>query len=176
MKKICFTGYRPFKLPFKIDKSDLLYINFYKRAYSLIREQIECGNTYFICGMAQGADLLLARIVLRLKTIYSEVFLECALPFVCQSEKWTAKHKNLYDDILKQCDKVTVLSECYRIDAYLKRNKYMVDNSDIVIAVFDGKKGGTKFTCDYALKKGKQLIVLNPKQNETVMQTEIKLL
>ena len=37
-----------------------------------------------------------------------------------------------------------------------KRNRYMVDNSDLVLAVWNGeKRGGTWYTIDYALKKGK---------------------
>lgn len=173
MKKICFTGYRPFKLPFKINENDFNYINFYKSAYKLIKLQTENGNNYFISGMAQGADLILANIVLELKKTYKELFLECALPFNRQSEKWSINYKNQYNEILQKADKITVLSENYNISAFYKRNKYMVDNSDIVIAVFDGKKGGTKFTCDYAKSKGKQIIILNPNDNKIIIQENL---
>jgi uncharacterized phage-like protein YoqJ len=45
-----------------------------------------------------------------------------------------------------------------------KRNEYMVDNSDIVIAVWDGSKGGTYNCVKYAEKLGKKIIVINPKE------------
>ena len=42
-----------------------------------------------------------------------------------------------------------------------KRNKYMVDQSDLVIAVWDGKKvGGTWNTIKYAKSKEKQVIYI----------------
>ena len=34
-----------------------------------------------------------------------------------------------------------------------KRNKYMISNSSLVIALFDGQPGGTKSTLDMAKKQ-----------------------
>jgi len=45
-----------------------------------------------------------------------------------------------------------------------KRNEYMVDNSNIVIAVWDGTKGGTYNCVKYAEKLGKEVIIINPKE------------
>lgn len=39
----------------------------------------------------------------------------------------------------------------------------MVDNADLVIAVYDGSSsGGTAYTVDYARKQGKKIIIINP--------------
>ncbi len=175
MSKVCFTGYRPFKLPFEIREGDRRYLDFKHRAERVITEEINRGNTYFISGMAQGADMILAEIVLELKKEREEVFLECALPFTEQSEKWTQRYKADYNRIIKACDKVTVHGEGYSVKGYMSRNMYMVDSSDTVIAVYDGKSGGTKFTCDYAVKKGKRLIVLNPAE-ETFEQITVNIM
>jgi len=43
--------------------------------------------------------------------------------------------------------------------APLIRNKKIVDNSDIIIAFWDGVSRGTKFTIDYAKAQGKKVIV-----------------
>jgi uncharacterized phage-like protein YoqJ len=43
-----------------------------------------------------------------------------------------------------------------------KRNRVLVDSCDTLLAVFDGQPGGTRHTIDYAKKKGKRVIVLNP--------------
>jgi uncharacterized phage-like protein YoqJ len=163
MKVVCFTGYRPFKLPFV--KGDERYVNFLERAKNLIISQISEEKCLFISGMAQGADMMLASLVTELKKTYKNVYLECALPFWGQSEKYSPCQKAEYDSIIGGCDKITVICEKYCPESFRKRNIYMVDKSDIVIAVYDGKKGGTKFTCDYALKKGKRLIVINPNDN-----------
>lgn len=173
MKKICFTGYRPFKLPFEILNTDEVYLSFYKRAENLIKAQIELGNRYFISGMAQGADMILTGIILDLKKTYKNIFLECAVPFIGQSSGYTKENKKIYEKAIKSSDKVTVLCKSYSINSFLIRNRYMVDSSDIVIAVYDGKSGGTKFTYDYAIKKGRQVILLSPNDSEIYMQTEI---
>lgn len=46
------------------------------------------------------------------------------------------------------------------------RNEYMVDNADVVIAVWDGSKGGTCNCVNYAKKIGKNIIQINPKDIE----------
>jgi uncharacterized phage-like protein YoqJ len=39
----------------------------------------------------------------------------------------------------------------------------MVDNSEYLIAVYDGsKKGGTAYTVEYALKKERKNIIIHP--------------
>ena len=43
-----------------------------------------------------------------------------------------------------------------------KRNEYMVNNSDYVIAVWDGKPSGTGNTVRYAESKGKTIITIKP--------------
>ena len=41
-----------------------------------------------------------------------------------------------------------------------KRNEYMVDKSDLVIAFWNGEEsGGTWNTINYAERKGKQLVI-----------------
>ncbi len=53
----------------------------------------------------------------------------------------------------------------YGRSAPLIRNRLIVDNADLIVAIWDGKSRGTKFTIDYALKKNKKIIVYinNPK-------------
>ena len=38
----------------------------------------------------------------------------------------------------------------------------MVDNSEVVVCCYDGKSGGTAYTVDYAKKKAKTVIQINP--------------
>ena len=48
--------------------------------------------------------------------------------------------------------------ERYGRGAPLKRNDEMVELCDAVLAVWDGNSRGTKYTLDYARKKGKKII------------------
>ena len=43
-----------------------------------------------------------------------------------------------------------------------KRNKYMIDNSSVLIALFNGKPGGTKITIDYAKQQGHEILTIEP--------------
>ena len=43
-----------------------------------------------------------------------------------------------------------------------QRNKYMIDNSSVLIALFNGKAGGTKQTVDYAKQQGLEILTIEP--------------
>ena len=45
------------------------------------------------------------------------------------------------------------------------RNRAIVDSADIVVAFWDGKSRGTKYTIDYAEKKKKEIIIVNTEKN-----------
>jgi uncharacterized phage-like protein YoqJ len=42
------------------------------------------------------------------------------------------------------------------------RNEFMVNNSDIVIAVWDGTNGGTANCVKYAQVENKEIIIIDP--------------
>ena len=46
------------------------------------------------------------------------------------------------------------------------RNRAIVDSADIVVAFWDGKSRGTKYTIDYAEKKRKDIIIVNTEKDE----------
>jgi uncharacterized phage-like protein YoqJ len=43
-----------------------------------------------------------------------------------------------------------------------ERNRYMVDSCDIIVAAWDGSRGGTGHCVEYARHKKKEIIVLTP--------------
>ena len=44
----------------------------------------------------------------------------------------------------------------------IERNEYMLNNSSLVIALYNGLGGGTKSTIDKAKKKGIDVVVIKP--------------
>ena len=46
------------------------------------------------------------------------------------------------------------MQEAYTPGCMMRRNRYMVDASRILIAAFDGTAGGTRYTVEYALRRG----------------------
>lgn len=119
------------------------------------------GITNFISGMALGADLDFAEIVLKLRKHYP-VTLECAIPCPDQTLMWNGADKLRYESILKSADKINLISERYTPDCMLKRNRYMVDKNEVLIAVFNGvERGGTWYTINYAKKNNKQIEIID---------------
>lgn len=120
----------------------------------------EYGITNFISGMALGVDLDFAETVLKLRNDFP-ITLECAIPCPNQTLNWDVKDKLRYDSILKRADNVKLVSERYTAECMLKRNRYMVDKSELIIAVFNGiKKGGTWYTINYAKKENKVIVLI----------------
>ena len=158
-----FTGHRPQSLLFGFDESD-------KRCTSLksvMRDQIVAlieneGVTHFITGMALGVDMYAAEIVLDLKSKYPHITLESAIPCETQVIKWSVASRERYYNIAAKCDKETMLQRKYTPDCMEKRNKYMVDNSNYILAVWNGSRGGTGSTVKYARSKGKLIIIIDP--------------
>lgn len=159
---VCFTGLRPQKLPWGFDESDTACCALKERLSLTVRQLIASGVDRFISGMAQGFDTYAAECVLKLRSYGENVLLECALPCPEQAEKWTRAARVRYEDILS-CGTVTTISEGYTAYCMQKRNRYMVDKSDIIVACFDGRThGGTEKTIEYAQRRGKKIIILSP--------------
>ena len=157
-----FTGHRPQNLPFRFNEDDFRCQELKRRLAILIREKIENGITCFLSGMAIGVDCYAAEIVLSLKKEFPNISLYAIVPCSNQSCKWNDKQIARYNSILKQCDKVITLQETYTPDCMQKRNRYMVEHSDCVIAVWNGTSSGTSSTVKYAIKNKLPVTVLHP--------------
>ena len=161
-KTCCCTGHRPKGFPFKYG-TDLKKHNEYLNA---LEEKIKLaitdyGVTNFISGMALGVDSDFAQTVLKLKEKYP-VTLECVIPYSDYSVRWSFEDEKRNYEILRRADEKTLISEKYYNGCLFKRNRYMVDKSDLVIAVFNGeKKGGTFYTLSYAEKQGKHIQIID---------------
>lgn len=157
-KTVCFTGHRPQTLKFLWNEECEMCKNLKMQIKNTITELIEKENAiHFISGMALGVDMICAEIVLELKKTYPQITLECAIPCETQAAKWTENYRDRYFNTIIASDKETMLQTHYTVDCMMKRNKYMVDKSDIVVAVWNGSKGGTANTVNYAKQSGKTI-------------------
>ncbi len=155
-KNCCCTGHRPKGFPFKYGIDKKKHTAYMQELEQKIELAItEYGITNFISGMALGVDMDFAEIVLKLRNKYP-VTLECAIPCPNQTLKWNGKDILRYNSILERADEINLISERYTPECMLKRNRYMVDKSELIIAVFNGiQKGGTWYTINYANSKNK---------------------
>lgn len=149
-----FTGYRPAKLPDGGDVSSPKMQEIARRAADAIRGAVADGYRVFLCGMAQGFDMLCGELVAGLKAEFPHLKLTAVIPYNGQSGGWSMADKERYRALLQSCDDFAVLSDHYFDGCYFVRNKYLVDNSSRIICYFDGVSGGTQNTLNYAKKRG----------------------
>lgn len=157
--KIAVTGHRP-KMLWGYD------LNHPK--YSVLKEKmkevlIKKKCTEAITGMALGADMVYALSVLELKEQGYNIKLHCAVPCEGQSSRWPASSQRMYQRILDKADKISWVShERYRPELMYRRNCFMVDEADTIIAVWNGKNSGTGHCVSYAQLRNKEVICINP--------------
>ena len=95
--------------------------------------------------------------------------LECVIPFPWQADSWKKADQKRRYNILTAADKAVITSEQYNRGCFFTRNRYMVDNADVVVCAFNGKSGGAAYTVDYALKQNKIVIQIDPETSEVSM-------
>lgn len=127
-----------------------------------IKLNYEKGFTRFICGGALGVDWMAAEEVIALKE--SKKHLTLALPFLGYNAVWPKSTINSFErNILRHADFVRYICDPpYSPIKMQQRNKWMVDNSDLVIAVWDSSNGGTANCVKYALEAGKSVYRMDP--------------
>lgn len=170
------TGHRPDKFVFGYNESDIRCINLKKCLKRELIKLIEHGYDHFISGMALGWDMWFAETVLELKETYPHLILEAAIPCLNQECTWPKKSQERYNNIKEKADIVTILSKTkYSPYLMIKRDEYMVDKSDMLVACFNGSSGGTAHTFSYAIDKHVNIIHINPdKQTITYVQNRGK--
>ena len=161
-KRCAFTGYRPQKMPFGFDESDLACVALKAELYRRIEELIGRGYAHFLSGGAMATDTWAAEAVLELKEKYPWIILEMVSPFDGQAERWSTEYKMRHDRLFDQADIVTVISHVYSKSCLFRRNRYLVDNADLLLAVYDGMPGGTAMTVGYAREIGVAVECIRP--------------
>ena len=121
----------------------------------------------FICGGALGFDTLAAREVIRFRMIHSDVRLILALPCFEQDAMWSEAQKNAYGFTLCAADEVVYTSESYTKDCMAKRNGFLADKADIIIAYVGRSNSGAAQTVRMAKKLNKRIYNLYPTLNKS---------
>lgn len=147
-KTCCITGHR------NIPAEQVGHIK--KSLEQEVDRAISNGFTCFISGFADGVDLLFAGIVAERIAKDPALKLIAAIPYRRRLD--TLKKSERTKALIDLCAEIYVAAEDYRPSVYAKRNRYMVERSDRVIAVYDGReKGGTVGTIRLAHIMKKEL-------------------
>lgn len=160
---VCGTGHRPDKLNREYDLKGPLTKSIAEevyKAFDAVKPDV------VISGMALGFDMIIA-----ICAIKKGIKLHAAVPFAGQEKKWPEESQKLYNGILRRAGEVTIVCEGgYAAYKMQHRNQWMVDNSEKVIACWDGSDGGTKNCVDYVLKfPKKEIIRIDPKKLTRMM-------
>lgn len=140
--KIGVTGHRSERLKGKQESIEYWLKGQFKNLRSCY-DDIE-----LITGMAQGVDQIAA-----FAALDTGVDVRCYFPYkhkLSQVEEFIAEHAI---EVRYECKK-------YQKACYFKRDRRIVDDCDLLIVVWDGiKNGGTYYTYQYALEKGRNVLI-----------------
>lgn len=146
---VSFTGHRVLRNDFNVD-------NLNKVINSLLIK----GFKTFLVGMAMGFDLKCAEILIEKKKEYNIDIIAC-VPCKNQDKFFKKEEKEKYQEYLKKVDKIVYFSDEYTNGCMQIRNRYMVDNSSVLVAYLKYFKGGALYTVNYAKKQNKEIIYID---------------
>jgi uncharacterized phage-like protein YoqJ len=149
---ICGTGHRPDKLGGYSGRVRDRLVDLAIKALERYKPE------HVITGMALGWDTALADAADVCGIPYT-----AAVPFRGQESRWPAEARTHYQTILADADDVVyVCDPGYAAWKMQRRNEWMVNESNSVLALWNGTSGGTANCVHYAESKGKQVINLWP--------------
>ena len=147
----CFTGHRI------IPAHDIDIVT--ARTEIQIRELIlHNGVRFFGVGGAIGYDTLAARILFRLRsTDFPQIRVILVYPFESFTSRWSDEQRTEYARLLPQYDKAVCMAQRASREAYLTRDRHLVNGSAYCIAYWTRNSGGTAYTLRYAKQHGVEI-------------------
>lgn len=142
----CFTGHRNIsahEIPVAMQRTE-----------AIVRELVAKGVIYYGVGGAVGYDTLAAQMLFDLREEFPQIRVILVYPFDWFWSQWTADQQALYRRLLPRYNKVVKVSETAHRDAYLRRDRHLVNNSAYCIAYCTRNTGGTAYTLRYAREHG----------------------
>lgn len=114
-------------------------------------------------------DQWAAEAVLDLRAANPNVSLDVIVPFRGQADRFTPAQRKRYKASLKRADRVTIMQEDYSDDCFFRRNDYLIEHSQVLIAVYDREskaRSGTGYTVHKAMNLQRNIIFIHPKTLE----------
>jgi len=165
MPSACFTGHRQLGGEY-YDKAtpSTMWLTLKNYMEKVVHDLIHVHKVdHFISGLAIGVDMLGAETVALVRAFGGpEVKLTGAMPFPSQPNKWPEHTRQRWHDICGLCNEVvSVSADPYSPAKMQIRNRWMVDNSTYVIAVWNGTTSGGTWNCmNYAHSTGKPVLAI----------------
>lgn len=158
LKTIAVTGHRPPRFGGYDERNNGTIIAVKRSIEQIIDLLVEAGVETFISGMALGVDTWAAESVLGWKKRHPQIRLVCAVAFEGVERKWPPASQERFRTILKRADQVVIVSHGgYSPGKLQRRNEWMVNRADGLLAVWDGSPGGTANAVHYAEAVGRPI-------------------
>lgn len=143
----CFTGHRDIPA----DRLQMVMTG----TEAKVRELISQGYRYFGIGGAMGYDTIVAEMLFRLREReYPEIKIILVYPFDGFISRWSDSQKTTYARLLPLYNKRVCVCKSASKEAYLARDRHLVDYSSACIAYCTRQTGGTAYTIRYAAARG----------------------
>lgn len=142
----CFTGHR--HIP--ADMITPLKHTIKEQILSLLEQNV----IYYGVGGAVGFDALAAEVLFELRKEHPQIKVILVYPFDGFDSKWSEAQRKRHHALLPQYDKRVCVSQSPGWEAYLQRNRHLVDHSGYCVAFCTRSYGGSAYTVRYAHSKG----------------------
>lgn len=167
MLACAFAGHNPLRFPFGYDEEDDLCQQIKATLLMQILALYQNGVTAFYSNCEPGAPMWGAELVLRLQRRDSNIQLHCVLPYEEQATKWTPQLRERYFSIVERSNSEYLICTRYENNCYLLCNKYLVDHSNFVLAVYDDdplvyRMEPVSHLIAYAKNKNRGIITIHP--------------
>lgn len=157
-KTVAFTGYRTGKILSGTNDSNLLNV-IAVQTHKVVLSLCKKGFIRFLCGMAEGFDLIAAEAVLKAQKEFPQIELIAVIPFMGQELSYSKQDKERYHELYhKAADRVFV-SDSYHDKAFHHRNDFMLNHCSQLVCYYDGQRSGTMYTYNRAEKR--QIPIIN---------------
>ena len=114
---------------------------------------------YFGVGGALGYDTLAAGLLFEMRKRYPHIKVILVYPFDGFTSRWGEEERSIFANMLPMYDKRVCIAKKPSREAFLMRNRHLVDGSAYCVAYCTTDVGGTAYTLRYA--KGKGLWIRN---------------
>ncbi len=156
----CFTGPRPPRLPAGGNEASPEIAALREQLFAAVKGAYDDGYRCFISGMAEGFDLLAAEAVIRLRRVHPDAELFAAFPCEASPKGHSPAVRRRIEHIMEEVSFSHFVSKEYIHGCELSRNVYMVENSSLLIAYYNGLSRGTAHCFRCAEERGLRIVNL----------------
>lgn len=152
--RVAVTGHRPERWKTEDERRTV------RKALRAMLDELR--PTMLISGMCRGVDLWAVEWCV--SGMNTNTLLRAVYPFAGYDRLWDKRDRDHVRFLIGEAaaynvleSEVTLPGNASPTVCYHRRDRYVVDECQALLAVYDGGPGGTKYTVDYARKVGREI-------------------